>query len=317
MNLFLDASKWEDNDGSPPIWWTGSRYEIFINNDGSAEGMFYVYMSGDAAEGDTIKFSYEVSNWDPAIGYSDGYINIVKDEGAVVASAKFADQSTGELSIECEAGSSYSVMVAYSSSDYYSGNFYDFEAILTPTPDEEPEPETVKPWWLCNAKEPVTPCPVRPTTFVPLDEYDVDFKFPLTSSRVESKIVRPEECMVCRPVLINEPDPGPDPDPEPTCIDIEFYGGCGCIDTLAPSSFLSKLPDWFSTFQTFELTLDTGSGTVFGIYSPSDEEDGTWFYKTDGDSLYGPLEGTGTLTQNFKGGITEEICVNYTIHPGS
>lgn len=53
----------------------------------------------------------------------------------------------------------------------------------------------------CPLEEPLPSCPIRPVGFVPLDEYDVNFKYPLASSRKPAP----------RP---NLPDPGPEPETE-------------------------------------------------------------------------------------------------------
>lgn len=57
---------------------------------------------------------------------------------------------------------------------------------------------------LCPPKEPLAPCPVRPAGFIPLDEYDVQFKYPLASSRKPSPHFKLEECGACNP---NLPEP--------------------------------------------------------------------------------------------------------------
>lgn len=63
---------------------------------------------------------------------------------------------------------------------------------------------------LCPPKEPLEPCPVRPVGFIPLSEYDQDFKYPLASSRVPSSRKKLEGCGSCSPQPV-EPDPGPGP----------------------------------------------------------------------------------------------------------
>lgn len=65
------------------------------------------------------------------------------------------------------------------------------------------ESESVPPWWMCPVREPVEPCPVRPTTFTTFAEYDSDFKFPLSSSRVPAENPRPTDCISCRPNVVD------------------------------------------------------------------------------------------------------------------
>ena len=52
---------------------------------------------------------------------------------------------------------------------------------------------------LCPPKAPLAPGPVRPVGFVPLSEYDSDFKYPLASSRVPSPKEKLEGCGSCSP----------------------------------------------------------------------------------------------------------------------
>ncbi len=75
----------------------------------------------------------------------------------------------------------------------------------------DPPDDTVLPWWMCPPKEPVPACPVRPTGYVALSDYDKDFKYPLSSSRIPAKNPRPVECVACRPTLISvsAPPSGP------------------------------------------------------------------------------------------------------------
>ena len=138
-NLFLDAEAWQDGIGSPPIWWNpvDGRYEILIQNEGSASGSFSIQTSDVAQSGDSIAFSYDVSGFDPEVGRTTGFLNIRRDS-TVVHSIDFIENPSGTVDIECEPGGYYGVFVAYASDTYYSQNFYDFIATLTPTPDPPP-----------------------------------------------------------------------------------------------------------------------------------------------------------------------------------
>lgn len=134
------------------------------------------------------------------------------------------------------------------------------------------------PWWMCLPKKPVTPCPVRPTGFVPFSQYDSEFKFPLASSRKPSRIRRDEDCVACRPVVGDEntaPTPTPEPDPPvPECISnlmisgtrlvhmdglpVEQWGGIFAegapiviVIENANASVRLRLGSWMSTYDTY------------------------------------------------------------------
>ena len=87
--------------------------------------------------------------------------------------------------------------------DYYNFSFsVEIDLVVTPPPDPEPTPVNT-PWWYCVPKVPVI-CPVRETGFVPLSEYDADFKYPVASSRSVNKIepTADGDCQPCTPTLI-------------------------------------------------------------------------------------------------------------------
>lgn len=99
------------------------------------------------------------------------------------------------------------------------------------------------PWWMCLPKKPVTPCPVRPTGFVPFSEYDSEFKFPLASSRKPSRIKRDADCIACRPVVGDEPvEPTPDPvdPPVPPEPEIQEITICGYGTEGGPAVFMNS-----------------------------------------------------------------------------
>ena len=73
-------------------------------------------------------------------------------------------------------------------------------------------------WWLCCPPPPPEPIPERPTGFVPLDQYDLAFTYPLKSSRKLFKDSFWDGCITCGPGMPSPaptPDPDPDPEPEP------------------------------------------------------------------------------------------------------
>lgn len=77
-------------------------------------------------------------------------------------------------------------------------------------------------WWLCCPKPEPAPVPERPTDFVPLDQYDLEFTYPLKSSRKPSRNPLQDGCVNCGPVFVapDPPEPDPEPDPEPEIIAI-------------------------------------------------------------------------------------------------
>lgn len=95
----------------------------------------------------------------------------------------------------------------------YADSPYGYESfgnvIVVPIADvpEEPGENGTSPWWLCDTKPTVTPCPVRPQGFVPFNEYDADFTYPLASSRVPMKLdsTSSENCVPCNPVTTDDP----------------------------------------------------------------------------------------------------------------
>lgn len=90
--------------------------------------------------------------------------------------------------------------------------------IVEGPPEEDTCPRN---WWLCCPPPPPEPIPVRPTEFVALSEYDLEFTYPLKSSRIPSKDLSRYGCVNCGPALPSplppapEPEPEPEPDPEP------------------------------------------------------------------------------------------------------
>lgn len=97
----------------------------------------------------------------------------------------------------------------FSPGDEFSSPGFELLAIEFQIWVEEALPTTTLPWWMCPPKETIEPCPIRPTGFVPFDEYDVDFKFPLSSSRVPAKNPISTDCITCRPNLVDDSESPP------------------------------------------------------------------------------------------------------------
>lgn len=104
--------------------------------------------------------------------------------------------------------------------------------IFAVPPDPDPEPDTPtmpteafatvritvlgedtcpQNWWLCCPPPAPEPIPERPTGFVPLDQYDLEFTYPLKSSRKLFKDDFWDGCVNCGPVYGPEPEPAPCP----------------------------------------------------------------------------------------------------------
>lgn len=162
--------------------------------------------------------------------------------------------------------------------------------------------DTRPPWWMCPVPTPVEPCPIRTTDFVPFDQYDVDFKFPQSSSRVPAKNPRPTDCITCRPNIIDPVIPEPEP-PEVTCISITIYDGNSSNAQIRLED-MTDLPSWFDENSNFTVLLEYTGGDATCEYQPNLPN----FDKISGDDIFAPLNGTGTLTQG-----ANEICIIWNI----
>lgn len=134
-----------------------------------------------------------------------------------------------------------------------------------------------KNWWLCCPKPDPGPVPERPTDFVPLDQYDLEFTYPLKSSRKPSRNPIQDDCVNCGPVFVApappvpEPDPEPEPEPDPELI-AHIEAGCS-IDEMIYGVYWEDLegnhvntPSWWNP--NTEFTLKWGSWE--GVYSDKD-----------------------------------------------
>ena len=219
MNLLQDISLWIDsNDGrSPPITWNeeAQRFEILLS--GGGEQYFDISMM-DAVVGTDhdIEFDYSFTTLDPTTGDA-AFLTIVENGGTVVHETNLVTTPEGNISFKVTEGNSYQIILSTSEGSYYSGSFQSIEGTISPFGTAV---TVVPPWWLClRPEEPTEPPPVRPdpaAQFISLAQYDADFRYPLASSRVPSKIKRELGCIVCGPELIGAaPGPGPNPEPEP------------------------------------------------------------------------------------------------------
>lgn len=293
MNIFSDPSLWRDlNMDSPPIWWNeaAGQYEILIDEAGSPNGSFAIISLNAASQGDTLTFTFNLTGFDPDVG-GEGFLNVLEDNTPVFSqSLNEGLPITGTVDLVCEEGRFYKVMVTSSASGYDYSNFYDFMGTLTPTATPSP---AIAPWWLCAPKEPLPPCPVRPTGFVPFDQYDADFKYPLASSRVPSKVVLAEDCISCSPGSVTDIAPTP-PDPEPPdTITMNFICTTSELSNTAPGvdgSGFQDLPSWFD-----EEAVAIVSGEGFGYWAIWDAGLSSWVLSNE----------TGTPEDvNYNGDIT-------------
>ena len=159
------------------------------------------------------------------------------------------------------------------------------------------------PWWYCTPKEPVTPCPIRATTFIPFAEYDAEFKYPLKSSRVPSKVLGSdldEGCPTCSPnlvgVVVVEPEPI-------VCAELATSDG-GSNSIIYPQD-LSSMPAWFIPESNF--SIDYASDENLTVYSWV----GGSYTISSGSVQYGPQSGVGIFTQG-----SNSICINWHIGSG-
>ena len=265
MNLFANASLWSDDSSgqSPPITWAAgdSRYEILVTPpEGQSETLaFWINLNQPAGPEDTIEFNYEVGEFNPD-GSQQVYIKIISQSDGMIYEEEIFGGATGHVNVELVEGQNYSINIT-TSGGMDSHSFYGFSALLVPV---MPAPIGRLPWWLCVRPDPPEPCPVRPTEFVPFDQYDADFKYPLASSRVPLKITKPEGCVVCAPTLVDAVDP-PDPEPEPLCASITFNGGSPTILTSDGASDTTNFPSWFEwdMFYSFYLRFTDNPSVVF------------------------------------------------------
>jgi hypothetical protein len=222
MNLLLNSALWRDYTSleTPPITWNAEhrRYEVLVSSPDSGTAAFYIEHIGPVAgSGHTVEMEYNFSNLDPN-GFIDPYLAVIENGGTVVNSVNLTTSPTGTLEADLSDGNFYTIMLTNGPDSYYSANFFSIDGIIDPLGDA-PYVPVVPPWWLClAAEEPTDPPPVRidpAVEFVDLKNYDADFRYPLASSRVPSKINREAGCVACAPELINAVEPEPEPEPEP------------------------------------------------------------------------------------------------------
>ena len=269
MNLFANASLWSDDSSgqSPPITWAAgdSRYEILVTPpEGQSETLaFWINLNQPAGSEDTIEFNYEVGEFNPD-GSQQVYIKIISQSDGVIYEEEIFSGATSHVNVELVEGQNYSINITTSGGmDFHS--FYGFSALLVPV---MPAPIGRLPWWLCVRPDPPEPCPVRVNPveeFVPFSDYDADFKFPLASSRVPLKLPKPEDCIACRPTLVDEVAPGPDPDPEPECatLTVTPYSPTQLTDW---NGDWTNTPDWFTYGDTYSFLIrfpDTDDDTIY------------------------------------------------------
>lgn len=235
MNLLLTPAQWRDYESmeSPPITWNPDhrRYEILISSpEAGSAGLWIEHINPVVGSGHTIEFEYNFSSLDPN-GFIDPYLAIIENGGTVLSSVNLSKFPQGTLEAEVTEGNNYTIMLTSASDSYYSANFFSIDGIIDPLGDAPYVPK-VLPWWLCIATPPSEDPPIvrddPSITFVPFAEYDADFRYPLASSRVASKIKNEVGCIVCGPNLIDivEPEPEPEPEPEtPPAVYIAFGEG--------------------------------------------------------------------------------------------
>lgn len=197
MNLLLNNDDWTK---------TAVFYEDASHYVGNIYGGYAAFPTGEMLwAGSTIdpvndRLTATV-NWGLEVPPDGGEVwFLVLLDGVVVFAEQLiyvSDITEGSFEIDILAAGTPSITTSGSPTDLYPQvNAYDQIGWFDITPTTEPVEQQL-PWWYCAPAEAPTPCPVRPTTFVPFDEYDADFKYPLASSRVPSKIPVPEGCVTC------------------------------------------------------------------------------------------------------------------------
>ena len=184
---------------------------------------------------------------------------------------------------------------------------------------EDTIPDTCpKNWWLCCPKPDPDPVPERPTGFVPLDQYDLEFTYPLKSSRKPSRNPLQDGCVNCGPVFVTpappvpEPDPDPEPEPEPeVCAEVLFISDWyDNYITAFPESWSPKIDHFYNlTFsnKTYEERGDPDTWTI-QIEIDWYGEDDYSLYRSDvtGYPPYGPFDGEPNTVQGYVWYYTDE-----------
>lgn len=280
MNLLLNSALWRDYTSleTPPITWNAERrrYEVLVSSPDAGTAAFYIEHIGAVVGSDhTVEMEYNFSELDPN-GFIDPYLAVVENGGTVVSSVNLATTPTGTLEANLVEGNFYTIMLTSGPDSYYSANFFSIDGIIDPLGDA-PYVPTVPPWWLClAAEEPTDPPPVRidpAMEFVALKNYDADFRYPLASSRVPSKINREAGCVACAPELINAvdpgPGPGPDPDPDPADVYVAFGEGTYVYEFGLDPGFSRDLPIVVTQNGNTIATLEYQTFSVFHTWNGS------------------------------------------------
>lgn len=137
-NILNDPAKWGD-----PIYWNPStlRYEVLIDNPDGADP--FSITSVVASAGDTIEFHYEVDAFVfDGIHTVEMAVRDVTDNVVVWSDPLSIIPASGDASVACTEGHIYKVSAERT--EGFGTVVYDFEAIITPTPDPiPPEPDKV------------------------------------------------------------------------------------------------------------------------------------------------------------------------------
>lgn len=153
-------------------------------------------------------------NWNIS-GYADFgeiWFHIVNRSASTIVFSRLLFQAEGVTGpgsavFDIPASLWMQITTSGSETDYtYPVNSYEhmgtWQIVATADVVVPPEPEpTQLPWWYCTPETPVV-CPVRPTGFVLLADYDNGFKYPLSSSRVASRKAVDGDCTPCTPNLL-------------------------------------------------------------------------------------------------------------------
>lgn len=273
-NLLLNPDLWTDGSGqSPPPIWNGTFWEILPEE--GINRFFEIRLINAPSviqNGDTLTgtFQWTMDTPSPLTWYLNLAQYDVLNGRTIIDSIPFDFNVETPFSFDLTpyVGVERDIYLLFTNTEDYPYTVASYGLGITLHPTVNPDPVTCLPWWLCTPRDPPEPCPVRVNPveeFVGFNDYDANFKFPLASSRKPMKIERPDDCIACRPTLVDEVAPGPDPDPEPECatLTVTPYSPTQLTDW---NGDWTNTPDWFTYGDTYSFLIrfpDTDDDTIY------------------------------------------------------
>lgn len=284
MNWLLQDNIWYDwdTDTLPSESWDAEAKQYIIDLSDPFVGVeFHIGMWDEIPDDGVIDFEYSVGGYLEMPGQpKTAFIQVVDDFGVILHSEPIESGDTGRVTVDTVGSMYYEIAITYLS-DQTSGQKFD-TLDLTISPVAEAVIPTGLPWWYCTPKLPAEPCSERPEGFVPFSEYDADFKFPLASSRVPSKVKRPDDCFTCSPTLIEASVTVCEPEPEGPCTTTGVVSPYG-YDTIES---VMNFPSWFAWELTNAFYVRINGITIYEFeYSNGDDAyltaDGSFSFSSD------------------------------------